>query len=567
LLGLSIIALLISGGWEAERFWKRVSTLVPTVGGTYTEALIGFPQHINPLLTPLSASDTDADLTSLIYSGLFTFNDQKEFTPDLVDTYTVSDDGRTYTFHIRSGTEWQDGQPISTDDVDFTIKTIQNAQTGSPLQGLLQDVVFAKIDQSSFTMTLKEAWTPFVYNLTFGIVPQHIWYNIPPQQIATTPLNLSPIGSGPYMVDRLIKDSDGNIQSLELIRNSRYYRGAPSIERLQFLFFSDSTTAAEAVLTGKAHAIAFVSKDTRDQLLGKENQLRSIDIRLPEVTAVFFNTDRDLLSDQVIRTSLAQAVQRQQLIDGALQGAATPITSPLLPGYFGYDDQLKTPGEQRDQAKQALDAAGWIVPDGTSTALVSETTTADDGSIQITPSLPAVRSRDGKTLSLTLTSVDLPEYRAAATELQRQWGELGVAVTIHLFRPETITQAALAKRDYDMLLFGQTLGPDADLYPFWHSSQQTSPGAALSIFFNRNLDQLLEQARQSTVLTDRATLTTRIQSSILDLTPAIFLYQPHLYFIVHQSIHGIPDTQYLAVPANRFYTINQWVTTYKRVLK
>ncbi len=564
---IALLVFVIASVWELDRAWLRNSVAVPTVGGTYIEAMVGFPQHINPLLTPLSASDVDADLTSLIYSGLFTFNNHKELTPDLVTTYTVSDDGLIYTFYLRAGNTWQDGRPISADDVDYTIHAIQDPLTGSPWRGLLEDVEFKKIDALQFTLTIKEAYAPFVSNLTFGIVPQHIWYTVPPQQVATSPLNLAPLGSGPYQFDRLVKDPDGNIQSMELTRNPTYYRGAPAIARLQFLFFADTTAAANAVATGKAQAVSFVPTDLRDQLVQHNDQLRSVSVTLPQLTAVFFNTEYGLLSDQTIRNSLTQAVNRQQLIEVALGGEATPITTPLLPGYLGYDANVNTVTEDRAGATQALDAAGWIVPVGEPATSISDPVTQADGSVLITPTITGVRSRDGKTLALTLTTVDLPSYRAVASELQRQWGELGVSVTVKLLRPETITQAALAKRDYDMLLFGQTLGTDADLYPFWHSSQQTSPGAALAIFFNRDLDQLLEQARQSTTIDNRLHLTAQIQTTILDLSPAIFLYQPHLNLVVNQSIHNLPDTQSLAVPANRFYTINQWNITEKRVLK
>ncbi|EKD43160.1 MAG: hypothetical protein ACD_72C00422G0001, partial [uncultured bacterium] len=132
------------------------SLLTPKFGGEYSEALIGQPKYINPLFA--STNDVDADLSALMYSGLFKYNNNKQLTPDLAEKFVIASDQKTYDIELKKNLKWSDGEPITVDDILYTFETLQNAETGSPLITSFQGVRIEKTSDNAVRFTLK---TPY----------------------------------------------------------------------------------------------------------------------------------------------------------------------------------------------------------------------------------------------------------------------------------------------------------------------------------------------------------------------------------------------------------------------
>jgi hypothetical protein len=126
LLVFAVSSLALAGMQFAQKIEQ-----VPAVGGEYSEAMIGQPKYINPLFS--AASDVDADITSLVYDGLFRYNQDEKLEPALAESYTISVDQKSYDITLRSGRTWSDGEPVTIDDVIFTFETLQNPEVGSPI--------------------------------------------------------------------------------------------------------------------------------------------------------------------------------------------------------------------------------------------------------------------------------------------------------------------------------------------------------------------------------------------------------------------------------------------------
>jgi peptide/nickel transport system substrate-binding protein len=149
--------------------------------------------------------------------------------------------------------------------------------------------------------------------------------------------------------------------------------------------------------------------------------------------------------------------------------------------------------------------------------------------------------------------------------LQGYWKNVGVTVEIKAVELSELKDL-IKNRDYDALLYGQALGSEPDLYPFWHSSQISDPGLNLSKYQNKDADQLLKDAREALDKSVKAQKYEKLQDKILLEAPALFLYNPDYVYWASNKIKGI-DTTKIVDPAKRFSNIENWYINTKRVFK
>lgn len=576
-LWIALVVLIVGLPLFSVRSYYRATDEVPAFGGSYTEGVVGQLQYANPILSPLS--DVDADVTSLVFSSLFSYDDNQELQNDLVTNYTLSEDKKTYTLYLRTGVKWHDGEELNVDDVLFTVEAIQDKQYQSPLFSTLAGVGIERIDDYTFSFTLSEPFAPFITSLTFGILPEHLWYDVPPQNVRLTELNITPIGSGPFKFEEATKDKTGILSSFTVIRNEEYYGEKPYLDEVSFRFYPDIDSAIAALQSRKVEGLAFIPQSQRAEIEKKKDIVFS-SLRLPQYTGVFFNQrNTEVLQSLEVREALAHAVHRNRIITNVLDNQGDAMYTAILPGYLGHNPEVDKYQDGAEEAKRILEEAGWTIPESATEAesdTTDETTETEDTSTETTSTTSSVvesienttfqpRQKDGVDLSFNLATVDLPEYRAVAELLQAQWEEIGVKVVIDIYSAEDIQQRIIRKRDYDAILFAEIIGNDPDPYPFWHSSQMTHPGLALAIFRNTDIDTLLEEARKSTDDESRRLKYLEFQNTLAANVPAIFLYNPQYLYAVNDKIRGINENQYIAAPADRFAGIEKWYVKTKRV--
>jgi peptide/nickel transport system substrate-binding protein len=546
-----VVSSVVFGG----RWYYRATEVVPQKGGSFTEGVVGLPQYVNPILSPLS--DVDSDIAELLFSSMFKYDDQQQLQSDLVTNYVISDDQLTYTFFLRSNAKWHDGDPLTADDVLFTIFAIQDPLYQSPLYASLQGVQATKLDDSSFSLTLSEPYAPFLSTLTFGILPEHLWYNVPPQNIALTELNIKPIGSGAYKFESLTKDKTGTIKSFHVVRADDFYGDEPYLDDVTFVFYPDIATAIQALEGKKIEGLSFIPQDAKEEIQKKNGGVQFHALRIPQYTAIFFNQKRsEVLQDADVRTALVHAVDRQAMIDSVLGGQGEAIYTPILPGYVGHNAEVEKHEFDLNESIRLLEDGGWKFPEGV---------TAEQEITEEKPFTP--REKDGRKLEFTIATVDIPEYQNTLALLQQRWQEIGVKVNVDVYGPSDIQQQIIKTRKYEALLFGEIVGTDPDPYPFWHSSQQEHPGLALSIFRDREIDDLLEEARKTNNEEERRKKYLHFQNNLANDLPAIFLYNSLYTYAIHDKIEGVNSQQYITVPSDRFSGIAHWYVKTERKLK
>ncbi len=530
-LSAIVVSVLFLGG----RYITLHATLVPTPGGEYVEALIGTPQFVNPLYA--NRSDADRDLTKLIYSGLMKQGNEG-LTTDLAESYDVSDDGKTYTFVLREHVRWHDGEPVTVTDVISTFAMLQNPEYRSPLYPTFREVDVTQVDDRTVQFTLTEPFAPFLSTLTVGIMPAHVWEFVPPKNATLAEANLQPIGSGPYKFEKFSKDKMGNVHSYTLVRNDQFYAKEPNVERLIFRFYPDSISAMDALVKKNVDGVSFIPTDRVDDF---END-RDVTLwrpSIPQYTALFFNeVHAEVLKEKKVRQALSMAIEKERLVAEVLPNSARVVNAPVLPGMVGYDESIKGPSFDVDGARALLDEAGKTL-------------------------------KEGETIrfSLTLTTIDHPEFIAAAEFIQQAWGLIGVETTLNVVSSPSLQSEVLRERSYDILLSGEFLANgDPDLYPFWHSSQSDYPGLNIALYQNRKVDTLIEEARTAIDTETRGAKYRELQALLIEDLPALFLYQPTYTYALSSDVQGA-DIQSITDPSDRFAGVVDWYLETAYVLK
>jgi len=492
-------------------------------GGIYTEGIVGSITTINPIL---AESGANADASRLVFSGLTRYDRQAKIEPDLAKSWTVSPDGRTYTFVLRSNATWQDGQPLTAQDVAFTISRIQSPDTRSPLASAWQGVEVATPNEVTVVITLPVRYDAFLNSTTVGILPQHILQDTPAAQMRVSDFNQSPIGSGPFMVD----DFDTENGAVTLKANASYYRGKPKLDGMILRVYNSQEELLAAFQKHQVMAMAR-GANSKGATYGRGAALHSLEI--PEEVALFMRTTSSLLSDVKVRQAISLAVDRTGLIDKTLHGEAEPLTVPILASRSTVAAEYKVPEQNLAQAQKLLDAAGWQTTNG------------------------STRQKDGKSLRLELVTVNNSDYQAVSTQLAQQLEAIGVSLNVQTYDASTLQRNYILARNYDMLLYGINAGADLDPYPYWHSSQAKSPGLNVSEYSSAVADKALVSARSTNDERVReARLKSFLDAWVAD-APAVMLYVPHYLYITQDEVRGVADGKIVSA-ADRFYNIQNW---------
>ena len=541
--------IILTGITFLSRLYLNVTVPVPSIGSSYTEGVIGDSRTINPIY---ASRDTDRDITRLVFSGLVTYNGAGAIEPDLADNVDISPDGKTYTVTLKKNLQWHDGEPITADDVIFTVHTIQNGQFRSPLRSDWQGVSVEKLGDDLIRFSLRAPYAPFIENLTLGIIPKHVWQNVSPDQAPLHEANLKPVGSGPYQFDQLKQNKDGSISWYQIVRNPHYHRSGPYIEKMTFQFFKSEDVMYSAWRRGIIDGYGGMSPLHSAEINPEKSLLLSLS--MPRVFGIFFNPKRaSQLEDISMRQAIAYAIDRNEIAQTQRQNKAIPAEGPLpwLSGasvspVYGYDP---------DHARALLKKAGW--KDVNNDGLLEKTTAKKVKGKTQTTTIP---------LRFTLTTSDYPDLVQTAAILQGQLKAVGIDLVIAKESYQDLESRVIRPRNFEMLLFGQVYGYEADPFAFWHSSQIKDPGLNITFFSDKKVDKILEDIRKTNDSKIRNDAYRNFSGIIIKNLPAVFLFSQDYLYVLPTDIQGVSPVK-ISLPSDRFNEINTWYRSMTRVFK
>ncbi|HET7466383.1 MAG TPA: peptide ABC transporter substrate-binding protein [Candidatus Dormibacteraeota bacterium] len=503
----------------------------PARGGTAVEALVGSPGPLNPLY---EQDDTTRDVDSVIYQGLTTVDGNQRVVGLLASSWAISPDHLSYTFTLRDGIRWADGEPFSVDDVLFTFKVLQDPEYDLPGAAFWRQLGVAQAGDNQVVFTLRAPSAAFPLALRIGIIAKHLFNGMAPPQIAASAYSgTRAIGTGPFMVASI--DSRG----ITLDRNP-YAVPKPYLDHLVMRTYPANNPQA-AILAVRSGAADLVGGLEPEELNALQNasDVTVMDARTYTNAFVSMNPDGDgktYFGDVNVRRALVQAVNRASVISDVLSGHAEVDPTPIPAGDWAFAESAarKYPYDQL-AASRALETAGWTLPAGRQVRT----------------------NKSGLPFQVSLVVSDSFPNREIADAVAHQLGGIGVEVKVKPVPPSDLIQNYLLSRNYQMALVVFDVGPDPDLYSLWHSGADRG---SLNFAYAHGwglIDKDLEDGRAAVDQGERLAAYTDFQSLIADQAPAIFLYSAHYDYAVSTRVRGVHLNRVIE-PSDRFQYVSDW---------
>ena len=531
-LRLLFFAIIASGIYLILSLNQQYSVLAPASGGTLVEGMIGMPRFVNPALAITRA---DQDTVALLYSGLMKIDPEGNLVNNIAESINVSEDGLTYNIKVRKDQSFNDGTPLTAKDVVFTMELVKNPELRSPLRGNWNDVSIEQLNEYELNVVLKEPYSPFIENFTLGIMPAHIWSNLPVEQIPFSKHNTEPVGSGPFSVDNIERNSSGLIVGYDLIPIKEM-----KLEGVELKYYQNEEELVKAFKNKEINASAFLPASEIVNL--DKDDIQIISEPVPKVFGVFFNQNRSpALRDKNAREALNIAIDRDKIVNEVLGGYGVPTKEAVLIHQNGIESNdtnlTNSSTSSLSIAHDLLVKGGW-----TQNAAGFWEKEID---------------KSKETLSVTIKTSNSTLFDKTATLIAEDWRKLGVDVQVEQYEQSGLVESVIRTRDFQALLFGLDMNRTEDLYPFWHSSQKDDPGLNISQYTNINVDRSLEKIRISKDENEKQNAVTEINKTITQEIPAIFLFTPNMIYVIDKDI-TVAEMTKLDRPSDRFMNISNW---------
>ncbi len=509
----------------------------PQTGGSYVEAIPAMPQAIVPLLNDPISDPTGRSIASMLFNGLTRYGANNLPEPALAADWEITQNGEIYLVTLRQDVRWHDGEPFTADDVIFTTRVIQDDSfTGdAALRGLWRSVLVDKIDDYTVRFTLEGSYAPFLDALRLPILPEHLLRDVPYAAWATSDFARAPVGTGPYRLQAWRNDQ------IELVANEDYFAGRPFVDTLTLRLIATPSAAFSELVNDEVQAFAVsAAAAPRIAQIALPTTVERTVLPLDEYVVLTFNLRSTPLRSQSFRQALAYGLNKDLLLEQIYGGQVSRLDTPILPQWWAYDPSVQWYPPVPEQAAAMLDDQGY----------------RQDRN--------GMRQSNGQPVRLHLATDTEPGRIAAANEIARQWGELGLQVEVEVIEPAVLRER-LRTHTYVMALHGWVrLGADPDIFELWHSSQ-ADEGLNYAGLVDDSIDRALTTGRTSTNLSERVAAYQQFQQRWVELAPSITLYQPLFTFAHSSRISGIgfeprtPEQQLMFIGReDRYRNIARW---------
>lgn len=510
LVSIIIFLAIAQSFWYADSYSKTAFV----EGGTYAEATLGKVNSLNPLF---ASTDSEKALSKLMFSTLTAVDYSGHTGLDLASSVTADETGKIWTVDLKDNLKWSDGEELDNSDVLFTVNLIKNPKVNTTYSSNLNGVQITE-EEGKLVFSLPAAYANFPSLLNIPILPEHILKDVDPALLLEDEFSVSPVSSGPFAYNAVQSASENGEKVFYLAANQHYYGSKPKLESFSIHAYPESKGIVSAINSGVVTA-------TADLLPTDADKVNSIDIYQKQ-TAInsgvyaFLNNSSNVLSDKSLRQAIQEGLDMRSLraplgdeldLDYPILSSQIELNYPVLPEY------------NPEAAKAKIAEAGV-----------------------------------GDSI-LRLVTTSTGYFPALAENLEFQLENLGFQVETEVYEPnQEFIMNIIRPRSYDILLYEMELGPDPDLFAYYHSSQATSSGLNLSNYRNSLVDNLALSARSTM---DPALRKTRYESFLrywVSDVPAIGIYQVNMSYFVNKKVKTFSEDDKLVYPTDRFANVNSW---------
>lgn len=486
-----------------------VYSSIPVSGDALVEGTIGEASTLIPILASDSSSHAVA---GQIYNGLVKYDKNLNITGDLAQSYDISSDGLTITFHLRHGVKWHDGAPFTSRDVLYTYRVTVDPKTPTAYaEDFKQVKQITAPDQYTVRVVYGVPFAPALASWGMNILPAHL---LEGRDITTSPLARKPVGTGPYRFKEWIAG-----QKIVLEANADYFEGRPYIDRYIYRIIPDSSTMYMELKAGGIDLMSLTPVQYARQTANQQFTSRFNKYRYPSSGYLYmgYNLRHPLFGDKRIRQAITSAINKDELIQGVLFGMGQRSVGPIVPGRWAYNPAVKDFSYDTKRAAELLAQAGWREKN-------------NDG----------ILIKNGKPFSFTILTNQGNQQRLMTAQIvQQRLRLIGIEVKIRVVEWAAFLKEFINKGNFEVVLLAWSISQDPDMYDIWHSSK-TGPGELNFIGYkNPEVDRLLVEGRGTFDIEKRKRAYFRIQEILAEEQPYTFLYVPDALPVVSARIRGV----------------------------
>jgi peptide/nickel transport system substrate-binding protein len=509
----------------------------PKQGGTLVIGNTEEPDYLNPVLYTLA---TSFDVVSATDDPMAAIDNTGKLVPKLATSWTVAPDGMTYTFHLRQGVTWQDGQPFTAADAKFTYESFVNPSVNAYSATGWNSVDHVDTpDAYTVVYHMKSLYAGFLDTVApQPLVPEHILAKS--ADFNKDPYNRMPIGTGPFQVTEW-KSAD----HITLTAYANYWGGKPKLDRIIFRIVPDQTTLLNELKTGEVN----LAYGMNAQQIADMQKISNHDLsNLPGLQWYHIDLKQiGFLTETVVRQALDYATPKKQIVQSILRGAGDVAYGDQSPISWAYEPNVTHHDYNIAKAKQML---------------------ADDG---FTPGSDGTLQKGGTPFVMTLYAVSGdPVTQQVVQVIDSAWAQLGIKMNAPGFQDANSLYSPNGpqfNKDMTGLLYSWFNSVDPSDTYFWNSSQIPSTpqggGGNIICYFNKfsfqdQIDKLTSAQDGIVDQAQRKAIFSQIQKLLADQVPDIFLWWNHLISSSPKNFHGwLPA----GVETGYFWNAGDWYYT------
>lgn len=465
--------------------------------------LEGEPQTLNALI---STSDPENVVIALLQRNLLDYDENLNLVPGLAESIEPDETGLVYTVTLRAGARWEDGTPVTSEDVKTTLEALLDPATPA----LYRRSFFADlekveaIDALTARATFGKAYAARREAFNLPLLPARLYRGT---DVATNPANRKPLATGPFRL------ASWNAGTIRLVRNTQYFGEPPAWEQVVLRVVPESASAFQGLLTGaldesRLNAVQRVEA-------AKEPTLR--EIRYDELAYTYLAWSNRLpqFEDPRVRRALTMLIDREGIAASLYGGLARPANGPLPPGLWAHDATLAPLPHDPVRAAALLDEAGWRK--------------GKDG----------VRAKSGVRLAFSLSFGAGSDRQRQIPELaQRSFREAGIDMALVPMEWGAFVDRIDAG-DYEACSLALNLDPNPDLRPNWHSSQVPPNGMNHAFYRNPRADALMDQLATTFDREKAKALYAELQRLIAEDQPFSFLHTVSVAWGIRNRVENV----------------------------
>ena len=468
--------------------------------------------RINP------AMDEHGEINILLFNGLTAHDGDNQVVPSLAESWEFDEDTNTYTFHMVEDAKWQDGEPVSAEDVKFTIEAIMDPENGSENAPNYEDVQEINvIDDHTIAFQLDAPNVAFLDYMTMAVLPKHL---LEGEDMQTSDFFRNPVGTGPYKIE-----SWDEGQAITLTKNEDYFKGEPNIDTIVFKIVTDDNAKALQLKSGELDLALLTPKDAATFV--DDDAYTCYDMKTSDYRGIMFNFANEYWQkNKDLIPAVCYGIDREAIIQAVLLGQGMPAYGPLQRNIYNNED-VEHYDYNPEKAKEVMESNGWEM--------------ADDGFYH----------RDGEKAGVVISvgagdQVRVDIAQIAAQELK----EIGMDVTV-----EIPAQVDWGGQMSYLIGWGSPFDADDHTYKVFG----TDKGANYSSYSNEKVDEYLTEARESSDPEVRAEAYDKFQVELANDPAYAFICYIDANYVADSDIHGIdPDTIMGHHGVGIFWNVADW---------